>query len=159
MIINYKFNVRQLLFEALQSSSNLPPRSEAEPSLALGGQRALEAISWQLFWVEHDAKDVTLSDVGCFAVLRKQRDGDANQFRLHMYIGAAEAATISSRVRAILGAVWLDSERDLEQVKDLMRVLNFCRNKGSWGRHFLGSSIFHSLEPRIFHFLGCVPGT
>lgn len=141
-IINYRFKVRQLLFEALQSSRNPPPRGEGEPSLALGGQRALEAIRWQLFWAGNYMKDVTLSDTDCVLEVHDELDGDANlvrianQFRLDVYIGTREVAAVSSKIRAIFGAVWMDSENNLEQVKDVMRVLNLLPDHPVLGVEF-----------------------
>lgn len=129
LIIKYKFKTRSLLFDALQSSSTPPPGDENQPSLALGGQRALEAIGWQIFWAGKDAKDVTLSDLDRGVIVRRELDEDANLLRvvnqsgLNTFIGTKEIDVVSSRFRAILGAVWLDSEKHLEQVKDVMRIL------------------------------------
>lgn len=120
-IINYHFKIRALLSEALQPSSAPHPQGENQAFLALAGQRALEATSWRKFCTINNAKDVTLADLDGAIAVHQELHGDANllrvahQSRLHMYI-ATGLDVVSSRVRAILGAVWLDSQKHLEQV-------------------------------------------
>ena len=87
-------------------------------------------------------KDVTLSDTDCVLEVHDELDGDANlvrianQFRLDVYIGTREVAAVSSKIRAIFGAVWMDSENNLEQVKDVMRVLNLLPDHPVLGVEF-----------------------
>lgn len=137
-IIKYQFEHRPLLSEAILSSRDPFPRGTNDPSLAVAGQMALEAISWQLFWATNSAKDVTPSDLDRALQFRLELDGDANLVRvvnrthLYRYI-ATEIGVVSSRMRAILGAVWRDSDRNLEQVKDVMKALGMAPDEGVEG--------------------------
>lgn len=137
-ILSYRFRQRAHLYEALQSSRTPLPQATHEPSLALAGQMALEAISWHLFWATNEVKYTTLAHLERAVKYRQELDGDANLLKvandsgLYPYL-ATGIEVVCTRMRAILGAVWMDSERNLAEVKHVMRVLGMTPEEGVEG--------------------------
>ncbi len=137
-ILTYRFSQRAHLYETLQSSRTPFPKATHEPSLALADHLALEAISWQLFWAFNNTKKTTLAHFDRAVEYRQELDSDANLLRvanssgLYPYL-ATGIGVVCTRIWAILGAVWMDSERNLAEVKHVMRVLGMTPEEGVEG--------------------------
>ena len=167
LIINYKFKNRDLLFASLweldfhpYSPSDRPgpwmPLDPATPrpeSLARIGRLAVSAISWQLFWAHTPlAAQVDRHRFADFIMLHGVWGEDANLIRvanesgLYPYL-AKEQGRVGSRLNAIFGAVWLDAERGLEQVKDVLRELKMIvGNVCCINLHFVGEDWLECLR-------------
>lgn len=143
LFINYKFKNRDLLIASLweldsnpYSTINRPgpwmplaPNTPKPESLASIGRLAVNAISWQLFWIRTSlAGKVDRHRFADFIQVHGAWSTDANLNRvanesgLYPYL-VTRKGRVGPRLNAIFGAVWLDAERGLEQVKDAMREL------------------------------------
>lgn len=149
-IINYKFQDINLLFAALwefdiDASITLSTTGPWEPLaqgtlrpdyLARIGQLAVNALSWQLFWVHRPfAEQVDRHEVVDFYKVHRAWGKDANlitvvnESGLSTYL-ARRNGFVGPRLSAIFGAVWLDAKRGLEQVKDVLRELKLMDENG-----------------------------
>lgn len=70
----------------------------------------------------------------------------ANKSGLYPYL-ARENGRVGSRLNAIIGAVWLDAERGLEQVKDVLKELKMIDgNACCTDPHFVGGDWLECLR-------------
>ena len=102
------------------------------------GHYALDAIGWEHFWATHrTAEQVSWEyDVAGFDQSRKfWNEDDKDWIRLMIPYGlyshlSWKEGRVDMRLKALFGAVWVDAERNLEQVKDVLRVLRLFDENG-----------------------------
>lgn len=168
LIISYRFKNRNLLIASLwewdynpYSVFNRPgpwmtfaPETPRSESLARIGRLAVSALSWQLFWAyTPSAAQVDRDRFADFMMVHGAWGEDANLIRvanesgLYPYL-ARENGRVGSRLNAIFGAVWLDAERGLEQVKDVLRELKMIDGNGRrcTDPHFVGGGWLECLR-------------
>ena len=139
-IIGYSFKDRTLLSKAMRSIGAIPHSqlSKYPPSnpdscvlskapLDLVGQTALQAVGWQLFWDSKNLKNVTWKSVTAFIERLRMMIEEVTMIEVAkkygLYLSFRGEGRVAPRVRAIFGAVWLDSEKNLEQVKHVFLKL------------------------------------
>ena len=128
--ISYYFNNRDLLLSSLHELNNPPPRDTPDAqSLVRIGQVAVDAIGWQSFWADQGSvENVGRDSVADFIQLLEAWKTDFNMLRVATKSGvypclARTNDPVGPVVKAIFGAVWLDAERGLEELKDVLRLL------------------------------------
>ena len=139
-IIGYRFNHHNLLTcslwqlstDVLDPESNIP-----RPEVLAGmGQIALDAYGWQLIWFKQYLMGrFDLESLSSIVVGRNAWDQHANlemvakESGLLPYLERREG-WISTRVQAVIGAVFLDAELAVEQVKRVLRALEIIDENG-----------------------------
>ena len=144
-IIKYQFNDYSLLFCTLWAldTDHLEPQPEIpRPQLLVRmGRLALDVVGWGQFCTkalgkgQHRAETFSHDNLAKFIELRGDWDEEANLERvaeesgLLPYLERGEGF-IGPRLQAIIGAVLIDAEGRLDQVKNVLRVLGIVDENG-----------------------------
>ena len=122
-LLHYKFKNRILLIDAVQ----IDGFGRGDASLADIGHIALQHFDWTTFYARNAEKDVTWGLMGAFSETLQLKDyaADVEEIAIlrHLWPYVEECCLL--KMKGILGAVWMDSERNLEEVRDLLDRLGW----------------------------------
>ncbi|KAJ6146214.1 hypothetical protein N7497_008196 [Penicillium chrysogenum] len=122
-LIGYQFHDRSLLEEALEEAG---PQTEGNERLALLGDKVLSLMLLHRWYMEGNTTEQGTNLLQIYAgnkhLISRARALDFPKFviqRLDIKRSVPDH-TLATTVKAILGAVWLDSEESIRNVKNSM---------------------------------------
>ncbi|KAK6520268.1 hypothetical protein TWF506_000546 [Arthrobotrys conoides] len=143
-VIGYVFKSNTLVVEALESTGHarlVSGKEDGHKRLALLGDAVLGMVridQWYGTKQSREIADKLLKDSVTNRKLQECSDRSGitseilvapEQAYLHLLGGQIGRVTSASAVEALLGAVWLDSNRDFEQVKKVVCKLGIMDNE------------------------------
>ncbi|KAF3171125.1 hypothetical protein TWF788_010011 [Orbilia oligospora] len=135
-VIGYVFKSNTLVEEALESTGHarlVSGKGDGHRRLALLGDKVLGLVQIDQWYGTQQTRDnVTnrrLQECADQLGITSEILVAPEQAYLHLQGGQIGRVTSASAVEALLGAVWLDSNRDFEQVKKVVCKLGIMDNE------------------------------